>query len=103
MIAYVEQQGSHASVVHQDGQRTQFVLGNYEIIGWDGEEVCCMSQTGECNFFSPTGENRGMYRLTLHNQEPISFTNGVLLYEDRDLRVKYAHNRRTGETRNASY
>ena len=39
MISYVEEQGSIASVVHQDGTRTQFVLGNYELIGWDSEEV----------------------------------------------------------------
>jgi len=30
MISYVEEQGTIASVVHDDGTRTQFVLGNYE-------------------------------------------------------------------------
>jgi hypothetical protein len=103
MISYVEEQGSYASVVHDDGTRTQFVLGNYEIIGWDREEICCMSRTGECNFFTATGESRGMYRLGLEKEEPISFTNGILLYEHKGLGIKYAHNRRTGETRNASY
>ena len=103
MISYVEEQGSIASVVHDNGTRTQFVLGNYELIGWDSEEVCCMSQTGEVNFFTATGENRGMYRLGLENEDPISFTNGILLYEHKGLGIKYAHNRRTGETRNASY
>ena len=103
MISYVEEQGSIASVVHDNGTRTQFVLGNYEIIGWDREEICCMSKTGECNFFTATGESRGMYRLGLENEDPISFTNGILLYEHKGLGIKYAHNRRTGETRNASY
>ena len=102
MISYVEEQGSIASVVHHDGTRTQFVLGNYEIIGWDSEEVCCMSKTGECNFFSATGESRGMYRLGLHNQEPLSFNNGILLYNDLSLNEKFAYNRRTGETRQAN-
>jgi hypothetical protein len=72
MISYVEEQGSYASVVHHDGTRTQFVLGNYDLIGWDSEEVCCMSQTGEVNFFTATGESRGMYRLGLLSQEPLS-------------------------------
>ena len=72
MISYVEEQGTIASVVHDDGTRTQFVLGNYEIIGWDREEICCMSRTGECNFFTATGESRGMYRLGLEKEEPIS-------------------------------
>jgi hypothetical protein len=102
MISYVEEQGSYASVVHDDGTRTQFVLGSYEIIGWDREEVCCMSPTGECNFFTATGESRGMYRLGLHNQEPLSFNNGVLLYEDLGLKERFAYNRRTGETRHAN-
>jgi hypothetical protein len=44
-----------------------------------------------------------MYRLGLEKEEPISFTNGILLYEHKGLGIKYAHNRRTGETRNASY
>lgn len=103
MISYVEIQGSNASVVHSNGQRTQFVIGNYELIGWDEEEVCCMSQTGEVNFFSATGEARGMYRIGLHKDEPISFTNGVFIFEDTGLGIKYAYNRRTGETRNASW
>ncbi len=102
MISYVEEQGSIASVVHHDGTRTQFVLGNYDLIGWDSEEVCCMSQSGEVNFFSAIGENRGMYRLGLHNQEPISFNNGILIYQDRGLNEKFAYNRRTGETRHAN-
>lgn len=102
MISYVEEQGSIASVVHEDGTRTQFVLGNYEIIGWDRDEVCCMSQTGECNFFTATGENRGMYRLGLGNQEPISFNSGILLFEDRGLGQRFAYRRRTGETRQAN-
>ncbi len=101
MISYVEEQGSILSIVHTDGTRTQFPC-SYEVIGWDSEEVCCMSQSGEVNFFSAIGENRGMYRLGLHNQEPLSFTNGVLLYQDRGLNEKFAYNRRTGETRNAS-
>jgi hypothetical protein len=61
-----------------------------------------MSQSGEVNFFSAVGENRGMYRLGLHNQEPLSFNNGILLYQDFGLNEKFAYNRRTGETRNAS-
>lgn len=102
MISYVEEQGSNASVVHDNGTRTQFNLGNYELIGWDSEEVCCMSQTGEVNFFTAIGENRGMYRLVLPNQEPLSFNNGILLYEDLGLRERFAYNRRTGETRQSN-
>lgn len=102
MISYVEEQGSYASVVHEDGTRTQFVLGSYEIIGWDRDEVCCMSPTGECNFFTATGESRGMYRLMLQTQNPISFNNGVLLFEDYGVTQKFAYNRRTGETRHAN-
>jgi len=102
MISYCEQQGSILSVVHSNGQRTQFPCA-YEVIGWDSEEICCISQHGEVNFFTATGENQGMYRIGMSKDKPISFTNGVFLYEDTQLGIKYAYNRYTGETRNASW
>jgi hypothetical protein len=104
MISYVEEQGSIASVVHRDGSRTQFVAGiTSELIGWDEEEICYLTSLGEANFFSSTGENLGMYRLSMEKHRVISFNAGTLLFEDTGLGIKYRYNRETGETRNASY
>jgi hypothetical protein len=100
MIRYVEEQNGILSVVHTDGTRTQFPYSSREdLIGWDEEEICYATQLQEAKFFSATGECIDTYHIS-SRARIISFTCGTLLFEEDG--VKYAYNRETGQTRNAS-
>ena len=100
MIGYVEEQNGIASVVHRDGTRTQFPYSSLEnLVGWDEEEICYVTQLQEAKFFNSTGECIDTYRLS-SRAKVISFMTATLLFEEDG--VRYAYNRVDGQTRQAN-